>query len=205
VIGAVAALFLAASACGDEATSGDADGGATCDESRALEYRPVPTSPMVQIERGGHAHDVALPRPQSALLPRLSPPARSARLPAEAGAPRAIGLRFLVVTPDAETPSYSAALAAFQRIGVPHEVLVARDHELTEDLLYQPDGSCRFAGIVLADGTLAYDDGAQWVSAFSADEWDRLAAYEVACDAREAVWYGYPDSESTLRRTSMPG
>jgi hypothetical protein len=201
VVGALAALFLVVPACGEEANRGEADGGPTCDQVSALEYQPVPTSPMLQIERGGHAYDVALPRPQSALLPRVSPPARSARLPAEAGAPRAIGLSFLVVTPDAETPSYSAALAAFQRIGVPHEVLVARDHELTDDLLYQPDGSCRFAGIVLADGTLAYDDGAEWVSAFSPEEWERLAAYEVACDAREAVWYGYPDSEYGLVET----
>ncbi|HEU5058314.1 MAG TPA: hypothetical protein VFU21_17400 [Kofleriaceae bacterium] len=163
--------------------------------------QPSPPPPMVQVERGGHAYDVGLPRPRSALLPRRSPPARSARLAAEAGSARAVVLRFLIVTPDPEVPSHSAALAAFRRIGVPHEVLVARDQELTEELLYQPDGACRFAGVVLADGTLTYEDGGQWVSAFSQGEWDLLAAFEAECAAREAVWYGYPDVEYGLVET----
>lgn len=199
-----AALLQSALACGGGSSGGDgdaqdgADGGPVCDQRRAIELEPPP--PMVQIERDGHAWDVALPRPRSALLPRFSPPARTSRA-AAAGAPRAIGLRFLLITPDEETPSYAAARAALQRIGVPHEVLVARDADLGDDLLYEPDGSCRFAGVILADGTLTYEDGGQWVSAFSDAEWARLAAYQIACNVREAIWYGYPDTDVGLVET----
>lgn len=203
-----ALLQVAVVACGGGSNGGGgdaqdgADGGPVCDQRRAIEVEPVPPPPMAQIERDGHAWDVALPRPRSALIPRLSPPARTARA-AAAGAARATGLRFLLITPDEETPSYAAARAALQRIGVPHEVLVARDTDLGDDLLYEPDGGCRFVGLILADGTLTYDDGGQWVSAFSDAEWARLAAYQVACDAREAIWYGYPDVDVGLVETGI--
>jgi hypothetical protein len=204
---AAAALLVGALACdggagggGPTDIHGDGDAGPVCERRRAIEV-PDPPPPMVQITRGGHAYDVALPRPQSRLVPRLSRPARAARAALAAPPPRATALRFLLVTPDEETPSYSAARAALQRIGVPHEVLIARDAELADDLLYEADGACRFAGLILADGTLAYDDGSGWVSAFSPDEWDRLAAYELACGVREAVWYGYPDTDYGLVET----
>ena len=198
----LAALFACGGSGGDGGPGDAADASApSCEERRTARHQPVSPPALVQIERDGRAYDVALPRPRSRLLPPLSAPVRSPARAGEAAVPRATGLRILLITPDQETPSFSAAGTALRRIGVPHEVLVAVDDELTDDVLYQEDGSCRFSGIVLADGTLAFDSGDGWVSAFSQDEWDRLAAYEVACGVREVVWYGYPDTGYGLVET----
>lgn len=199
-------MFLAL-ACGGGAGGGDGDagnapdGGPVCDQRLATtDDARQPPPVMRRIERGRHAYDVAPPLPRSALLPRLSPPARSARV-AAAASPRATAARLLLVTAEEETPSYQAARAALQRIGVPHEVLIARDAELADDLLYEADGACRFAGLILADGTVAYDDGGEWVSAFSDAEWARLASFQIACAAREVIWYGYPELDVGLVET----
>jgi hypothetical protein len=196
---AILALLVPLGACGgggggdDGDGAGGADAGATCDE---LRLEPSPAARIAE-----EPIRIALPRPRSMPLPRLSSrPARSA-LRAAAGDPRAVGLRILLVTPDEGRASHQAATAALARIGVPHDVLPSADESLERERLYDESGACRYAGVILSHSDLMYDDGTGWVSSFSEEEWALLAEYEQDCAAREVIWYALPSEDLGLTET----
>jgi hypothetical protein len=117
---------------------------------------------------------------------------------------RRIGLRLLLITPDASEPSYLAARSALDRIGVPYDVLIATTTELKPNMLSNSVNQCYYRGIVVTVSGLGYFDTStrQWTSAFTVEEWATLADYEHACSVRELVWYGWPGSEFGLALSS---
>jgi hypothetical protein len=202
------AITLIAAACGggddDGSGAGGADAAPSCEERRAEAGRPSSFSDgLVRIQARGTTRAIALAPPRSAPLPPVtSRPARALRrLPADSPA-SAIGLRLLLVTPTEDRPSYQAAAAALQRIGVPHDVLLSGTDPLDEALLYDESGACRYSGLILSHDGLGFDDGTGWKSSLSEAEWALLAEYEASCGAREVIWYARPSAELGLSETS---
>lgn len=115
-----------------------------------------------------------------------------------------VELRLLVISATDNTPAevqaktYSEpALATWKafldQIGIPFEVLIASQETLTQDRLIGPGGVGRFQGVLLTTDSLAYFDPVSgWGSAFSADEWNLLWAYERVYGVRQVALYTYP-------------
>ena len=196
--------------CGGDASPGagetDAGGLPVCEERRA------PSGPSstiaadeVRVEAGGAARAIALAPPRSSPLPATSP--RPARAPlrrlADASTPLPLGLRILLVTPSEERASYRAPAAALQRIGVPHDVLLSGSDPLDRERLYDPEGGCRYAGVILSHSGLVAEDASGWHSTLSEEEWQLLAEYEQSCGAREVIWYARPAAELGLTESGQ--
>ena len=101
-------------------------------------------------------------------------------------------LRLLVVSATETDPGLAAWTDVLQRLGTPFYTFVAANEPLTRDRLVAPDGGGRYYGVLLADGALAYRAGDGWQSAFSADEWALLWAYERDYAVRQVALYSYP-------------
>lgn len=149
-----------------------------------------------------------LPRLESrplAPVPHGSPAPRRAAPPAMATpGSRRIDLKLLVITAVGDEPAFLAASSALDRIGVPHDVLIAATDELTPAMLSDGVDHCNYRGVVIAVGGLGFVDPAtgSWTSAFTAAEWTILGDFERACAARELVWYGWPGAEFGLAMAS---
>jgi hypothetical protein len=146
---------------------------------------------------GPRAAPVTLPAPPSGPQVAVALPALRLGSPlGEAEPPRRFDLRLLLVTARGTEQAYLSSRAALDRLGVPYDVLVAADEPLEPDLLRDDDGACLYRGVILSGATLSmWDEAAQqWVSALSPVEWQTLATYQHACDAREVVWYAFPTS-----------
>lgn len=204
-------LLIAAGAvhlgCGGDDDGGAGDGGDAdaappmCDERLIAPRRTTHFSAEpVRVVVDGVARAVALAPPRSGPLPAIAAPPRTLARRA-AAMPPAVGMRLLVITPDEQLPSYQAAAAALQRIGVPHDLLLSSEDSLDRDLLFDDSGACRYAGVILGNSGLAWDDGTDWTSSFSDDEWNLLAEYEATCGAREVIWYARPDADLGLEET----
>ena len=103
-----------------------------------------------------------------------------------------VALRLLVVSATATDPGLAAWEDLLQRLGTPFDTFIAADEPLTRDLLVAPDGGGRYYGVLLADGSLSHRVGDSWQSAFSADEWALLWAYERDYRVRQVALYSYP-------------
>lgn len=113
--------------------------------------------------------------------------------------PRRIAQKVLLLTATGEEPSFLAARDALDRIGVPYQPVVATEQEVTAALLTDDVAACHFSAVIFSTSGLGYyDPTTGWQSALSADEWARLADFELACDAREAIWYAWPSPELGL-------
>jgi hypothetical protein len=176
----------------------------TCDETRST-ARPVPGP--IQIDTGFYgAGRLALPAVDVGPLPPLRRPPRP--LARDRSAPPRVALRLLVLGVDDDQPSYLAARAAVEHIGVPHQAVALDSTSFGQVRLFESDRTCRFTGLILATSELAADDPVtgEYRSALSESDWERLARYQQRCAAREVVWYAYPGPDHGLATdTSFDG
>lgn len=210
---------FAAAACGGGAISDYPDAGDPTVEVDAR--RPGPGPFAVDDLTGRHGDGCGLPATAALALTPLSAPAAgiqphagpirlpvasrphpgaavrptSSRRGGQSAEPERVVLRLLLLTSTATEPAYTAAKAALDRLGVPHEVVVTTTTELDDDLFRDPDGTCLYQGVILTESSLPIFDENElaWVSTLDDQEWAALAAYEQACAAREVVWYAYPE------------
>ena len=114
--------------------------------------------------------------------------------------PRRINQKILLLTAADDAPSYQAAKDALDRIGIPYQAVNAVTQDVTDAMLTDGVNTCNFSAVLFATSGLGYYDAqaALWTSALSADEWARIDAFEVACSAREAVWYAWPSPDLGL-------
>ena len=107
-----------------------------------------------------------------------------------------VAMRVLVLSSDGNEVSLPAITESLQYLGVPYDVWVATAHpgEWQGGVL-RAGTTGKYAGIILADGELGYTPpGGVFQSAFTAADWDVLAAYETAFSVREVAWYSFPTS-----------
>jgi len=130
---------------------------------------------------------------------KLHSPIERSNVRALISGPRRINQKVLLLTADDAQPSYLAARDALVRMGVPFQALNATAQEVTDALLTDSQSTCNFSAVLFATSGLGYNDpNVGWTSALSVDEWSRIASFEVACSAREAVWYAWPSPDLGL-------
>lgn len=118
---------------------------------------------------------------------------------------RRIKQRILLLGATGTEPAYLHARDALDRIGVPYATLLAVQQDLTPGLLTDGGINCHFSGVIVATSGLGYADPSTgaWLSAMTPAEWQMLADFEAACDAREVTWYGWPGAEYGLEFVSV--
>ena len=173
------------------------------------------SSPETPSDRG-HDHGPSyeqppeLPKLQSRLLaqtahrttePVTRGPFGSAQL--TAGVPRRITQKVLLLAATGWEPSYLAARASLERIGMPFQAVIASEADLSASMLTDGVSTCHFNAVLFATSGLGYESSpGVWSSALSATEWDALRAFEYECSAREAIWYAWPSPDLGLTYAS---
>ncbi len=106
----------------------------------------------------------------------------------EASAPKRITQRVLVIRASDTQAAFTAAKSALDRIGIPY--LVVSPTAIPE-LFRNESGTnvCNFNSVLFSLGGIVTNE---------ADR-QRIADFEIACGAREAVWYTWPTPEFGLR------
>lgn len=171
--------------------------------------RPEPI-PHDDVLPGGHSQleSPELPRLASGPLPDVTHGSglRGAKVAPLVG-PRRITQSILLLAATGEEPSYLSAKAALERLGVPHRTLIATTEALSAAMLTDDVSRCHFSGVIVATSGLGFWNAttAAWESALSPQEWQDLAAFELACSARELVWYGWPSAAFGLEATGEFG
>ena len=176
----LASLLVSLAACsqvappqGDTAASTEA---VRADDMGVLPGPALPTLPSAPLPAlGGEVAVRAQPRPQALSTDRVA-------------------LELLVISAAQDDPNLAAIEALLKQLGTPYDVLIAKEEALTQERLVAADGTGRYQGVVLATNALAFNDGGDWVSAFDADEWNTLWAYERDYDVRQATLYAYPST-----------
>lgn len=174
----------------------------------------------------GHVHASYLPLPEQKIAPqKLAYASRGTagtlgeldatneaelrgvpRTSARVSGDRRITQKLLLIAANGNEPSYGAAKAALDRIGVPYDTLFAATESLTASRLTDDVSRCHYSGVILATDAVAFTDPAdlQWKSALDAGEWVLLRDFEAACSARELSWYTYPSPAYGLTWPSTP-
>jgi len=198
VLPSVLGAMLLASCAVPVDDSDDHGSGRPAHDHRATPELPrLPSSRLVYVphgEVGEHATEAERSRTSGSI----------ARLAAD----RRITQKLLLIGVDGDEPSYLAAKAALDRIGVPYRALLAEGPSaelLTSVTLTDNVSVCNYSGVVIANSGLGFwnpTGGAagigSWDSAFTQAEWQQLADFENACSARELVWYAWPGAEFGL-------
>lgn len=159
-------------------------------------------------ESAPHVHDSFAPQrppilPSGPLGHETHTPFERVKSRALLPGPRRIHQKVLLLTADENQPSYLAARDALVRMGVPFQAVNAVNQEITEGLLADRESTCFFNSVIFATSGLGYaDPNLGWTSALSTEEWARIAAFETACSAREAVWYAWPSPDLGLTYVS---
>ncbi|MGZ5001073.1 MAG: Agd3-related carbohydrate deacetylase [Methylomonas sp.] len=113
-------------------------------------------------------------------------------VPASAETPKSINMKLLLIAADGNEPVLSGMKATLDQIGVPYDVLIAATTPFDAQTLSDGAGAGRYQGIILTTGNLGYNSGGNFVSAFSAPQWQALWDYEAAFKVRQATLYTYP-------------
>lgn len=130
-------------------------------------------------------------------LATLAATTTAALAPAATGTPGPpLKMKVLVVTADGQTGAAQTDLLAIKtflgQIGIPYDVLVATQTQLTSSLL--TDGTTgNYQAVILESGSLVYQNpSGVWESALDPTEWQILWDYEAQFKVRQVTWYTYP-------------
>jgi len=118
--------------------------------------------------------------------------------PLSAATPVTIGMKALVITPTGQEPSCQGITMFLDYLGIPYDKLIAAEQILTAEALTGTDQNPLYQAIFLTNDNLGYSDGANWVSAFTADEWTILRNYEAKFQIRQVTYYTYPTPDYGL-------
>ncbi|WP_119153564.1 hypothetical protein [Caldimonas tepidiphila] len=106
-----------------------------------------------------------------------------------------IDMKLLVVSANGNEAVLPAIQSTLEYIGIPYDLMIAKDRLLTTDMLCDANdglGRARYQGVLLATGSLGFDDNGSYLSAFTDEEWNRLWQYEAKYGIRQATLYTYP-------------
>ncbi|GAA5334050.1 MULTISPECIES: Agd3-related carbohydrate-binding protein [Thermus] len=153
----------------------------------------TPPKPKVQVT-GPPLAPPALPVLPSRPLPALEGPVplklplRPQALP---GARYEARILLLTTSTNPEAaPHFAAARDILETFLIPYEVVDLSQTPFSQVSLTLPDGTGRFQGVILAEGQLAAWPGPTFY--MTAEDWNRLWAYERDYGVRELILYTYP-------------
>jgi hypothetical protein len=129
----------------------------------------------------------------------------SARQAALAAPPCGINLRLLVISADGMETGLPAIRQALEYLGTPYDLFVATARAPLSTADLTSGCTARYQGIITATGELTYEAPGGYASAFTAQEFATLAAYESLYRVRRLVWYAYPSPELGFEWPTWPG
>jgi hypothetical protein len=148
--------------------------------------------------------EVSAPLPSTVAAPSQGPNLSPAAAETGSG-PAALTMRVLVISADGTEPSFGAAMATLEQMGIPAQAYIARrEGPLTPEKLVQ-GATARYYAVVLATSTLSYWNGAAHASAFGPGDWDTLARFESRFHIRQVTMYTYPSPEFGFQPSSNRG
>jgi len=107
-----------------------------------------------------------------------------------------IDMRVLVLAADGNEAALPAIKNSLDYLGVPYDVVLAKDTVLAQGMLCTASGGSalgKYQGVMLATGSLVYYDATLgYTSALSTEEWTRLWQYEAKYRVRQASLYTQP-------------
>ena len=111
-------------------------------------------------------------------------------------AKKPLKMRILVVSADGNETDLPAIQAFLRQLGVPFTTLVATQTTLTPQLLVN-GATGLYQGVILTTGNLTHNAAPpgqpeNWVSAFTAEEWQTLWSYEAAFKVRQVTSFTFP-------------
>ena len=134
--------------------------------------------------------------PKIPSLPQIIPPnapttSGSTELPVTGAT---LDAKILIVSADGTEPVLGALRQAAEYQGIPYTLYVASNTPggFTPSKLSDGDDHGYYQGVVLTTGTLAYNNGTAWTSAFNSAEWQTLWDYQAKFKVRTAIGYVYP-------------
>jgi hypothetical protein len=161
-----------------------------------------------QLPQNHQEHIMLAPPAPPTITAGAGMPVFDVRPPLAAVAPLAPGnnrlspvdMRVLVIAADGNETDLGHIKAALDNVGVPYTVMLARDTELTDALLWDGVGHGYYQGVIMTTNSLTYspDGGTTWVSAFTDAEFQTLWAYESSFNVRQVTSYtaafGWPET-----------
>jgi hypothetical protein len=154
-----------------------------------------------------------LPLPTLPPLPSLGPPALPripslpqvlpSNAPGNSGSTElpvtsaTLDAKILIVSADGTEPVLGAIRQAADYEGIPYTLYIANRTPggFTPSTLSDGDRHAFYQGIVLTTGTLAYNNGGTWTSAFNTSEWQTLWDYQAKYRVRTAIAYAFPTAD----------
>jgi hypothetical protein len=113
--------------------------------------------------------------------------------PTRAETPTSIDMKLLVISADGSEPVFAGIKSILNQIGVPYDVLIAKDTPLTPQTLSDGMGAGRYQGIFLSTGNLGYEASpGVYQSALTAAQWQMLWQYEADFRVRQVTLNTYP-------------
>jgi hypothetical protein len=109
--------------------------------------------------------------------------------------PSAIDMRVLVIAADGLEVVLPAITSVLRHLGVPFDVMIAKDQVLDANVLCNPGtvGNARYQGVLLTTGSLGFQNSTgAFESALTWEEWNLLWAYEAKYRVRQATFYTFP-------------
>ena len=136
----------------------------------------------------------ALPSLPQILPANAPPPSGSTELPITSAR---LDAKLLVVSADGLEPVLGAIRQAADHAGIPYTLYVASRTPggFTPSMLSDGDAHAYYQGVVLTTGSLAYDNGGTWTSAFTTAEWQTLWDFQARYRVRTAIGYVYPTAD----------
>ena len=108
-----------------------------------------------------------------------------------------IDMRVLVIAADGTEVVLPGMISALRHLGVPFDVMYAKNQVLDASVLCNPSGmgQARYQGILLTTGSLGFQNASGgYESALTWEEWNLLWGYEAKYRVRQATFYTYPGS-----------
>jgi hypothetical protein len=156
---------------------------------------PVPTLPIppLNLPLGPPALPTIPSLPQ--IIPsNAPPPSGSTQLPNTSAQ---LDAKLLVIAGDGTEPVLGAIQQALQYEGIPYTLYIASKTPggFTPSMLSDGADHSYYQGVILTTGTLAYNNGGTWTSAFNNTEWQTLWDYQAKYRVRTVIAYAYPTAD----------
>ena len=103
-----------------------------------------------------------------------------------------VGMKLLIISAEDGDASLAGITYFAKEIGIPYEILIAKDTTLTQSKLVDANGDGQYQGIILTDKSLAYNNGGVFMSAFDETEWNLLWQYAREFSVRQVIMGGFP-------------
>ncbi|HHO55524.1 MAG TPA: hypothetical protein ENK21_03980 [Trueperaceae bacterium] len=122
-------------------------------------------------------------------LHELAPLEQGSSLSSLAAPTGKLEMKILIISAVDDDSDLNAAKSMLDEIGIPYDVLIAKDQNLTTTKLAKTNGDGNYYGIILAEGGLQYESNGTYPSALSNAEWSLLHQYERDYKVRQLTMY----------------